>query len=265
MWYFGTESMVDLLRHLYKIVNFVFSILTLNILMAFFIYLFETMNLILWSIIHFCEHYETLKLCFQRQCLTSTLALYWPHKSVGEVLHERVDLDPVISDTSGPETRKQQLVCSSSVAADCVLGSKILSSICAMHHNHSWTLTPATCWIIVLISLCCIAATSAVRTHKRSQELSLSTYLLGKTFFKCRRITNVTVTVSRPIWVMEKILKYKNCQVCTRSNGQEKMKQLNVLNPNMSTSPIRSLVVWFWRGKSSRMDELCWHCKIYFA
>lgn len=118
--------------------------------------------------------------CFQRKCTILTLPTsYSPHKSVGKVLHKRVNLKPVSGDTSRPETRKQQSVCSSSVAADCVLGSKILYSICALYHNHSWTLTPATCWIIVLISLCSIAATSAVRTLKCSKELCVSTNLVG--------------------------------------------------------------------------------------
>lgn len=105
--------------------------------------------------------------------------LYWPHKSVCKVLHEWVNLEPVSRDTSRPETRKQQSVCRSSAAADCVLGSKTLYSICALYHNHSWTLTPATCWIIVPISLCSIAATSAVTTLECSQGCCLSTNLVG--------------------------------------------------------------------------------------
>lgn len=102
---------------------------------------------------------------------TLTVAtLYSPHKSVCEVLHKRVNLKPVSGHASRPETRGKKTWNSSSVGADCVLGSKILYSICALYHNHSWTLTPATCWIIVLTSLCPIAATSAVTTHECSWE-----------------------------------------------------------------------------------------------
>lgn len=106
----------------------------------------------------------------QKKTLT-VATLYSPHKSVSEVLHKRVNLKPVGGHASRPATRgKKRSVCSSSVGADCVLGSKILYSICALYHNHSWTLTPATCWIIVLTSLCPIAATSAVTTLQCSWE-----------------------------------------------------------------------------------------------